>query len=176
VTPASHAAQAHRRVESDSRSPLDVVIMLVEQYRAGLDAELMLLHRLQAIAVDQRRAAETGSATEMQETIDHRDRVLATLATVEHGYRNVRQQLFRLRHCLADMPAFREIVALHRQAADLVGHIVAVDDDSIEALKNAEQARHEAAQALEQGESTLAAYRRVVPPALEPATLVNRKG
>jgi len=34
---------------------------LVEQYRAGLDAELMLLHRLQAIAVDQRRASETRS-------------------------------------------------------------------------------------------------------------------
>jgi hypothetical protein len=52
---------------------------LVEQYRAGLDAALMLLHRLQAIAVDHRRASETGSTTEMQATLDHRDRVMATL-------------------------------------------------------------------------------------------------
>ena len=90
---------------------------LVEQYRAGLDAELMLLHRLQAIAVDQRRASETGSVTEMQGTVDNRDRVMATLVTVEHELKGVRQQLLKFREYLADMPAFQEIVALHRQAA-----------------------------------------------------------
>jgi hypothetical protein len=149
---------------------------LVEQYRAGLDAELMLLHRLQAIAVDQRRASETGSVTEMQATVDHRDRVMATLVTLEHELKGVRQQLLKFRQYLAEMPAFHEIVALHRQAADLVADIVAVDQDSVQALKNAEHARHLAAQTLEQGESTLTAYRRVVTPALESATLVNRRG
>jgi hypothetical protein len=149
---------------------------LVEQYRAGLDAELMLLHRLQAIAVDQRRASEAGSITEMQATIDNRDRVMATLVTVEHELKGVRQQLLKFREYLAEMPTFQEIVALHRQAADLVADIVAVDEDSVQALKNAEQARHVAAQALEQGESTLAAYRRVVTPTLASATLVNRRG
>jgi hypothetical protein len=149
---------------------------LVEQYRAGLDAELMLLHRLQAISVDQRRASETGSVTEMQATVDHRDRVMATLVTVEHDLKSVRQQLVQFLEYLADMPAFQEIAALHRQAADLVADIVAVDQDSVQALRNAEQARHEAAQALEQGESTLAAYRRVVTPTLASATLVNRRG
>ena len=152
------------------------LIPLVEQYRAGLDAELMLLHRLQAIAVDQRRASETGSTTEVQATIDNRDRVMATLVTVEHELKGVRQQLLKFREHLADMPAFQEIVSLHRQAADLVADIVAVDEDSVQALKNAEQARHIAAQALEQGESTLAAYRRVVTPTLASATLVNRRG
>jgi hypothetical protein len=46
----------------------------------------------------------------------------------------------------------------------------------LQALRNAEHARRLAAQTLEQGESTLAAYRRVVTPALESATLVNRRG
>ncbi len=149
---------------------------LVEQYRAGLDAELMLLHRLQALSVDQRRASETGSVMEMQKSIDARDRVMATLVTVEHELKGVRQQLLKFRDYLTDMPAFQEIVALHRQAADLVADIVAVDQDSVQALKNAEHARHIAAQALEQGESTLAAYRRVVTPTLASATLVNRRG
>lgn len=152
------------------------LVPLVEQYRAGLDAELMLLHRLQAISVDQRRASETGSITDMQATKDDRDRVMATLVTVEHGLKSVRQQLLQFREHLAELPAFQEIVALHRQAADMVADIVSVDQDSIQALKNAEQARHVAAQALEQGESTLAAYRRVVTPTLASATLVNRKG
>ena len=31
------------------------LLSLIEQYRAGLDAELMLLHRLQALAIEQRR-------------------------------------------------------------------------------------------------------------------------
>ena len=152
------------------------LLPLVEQYRAGLDAELMLLHRLQAIAVDQRRASETDSTTDMQASLDHRDRVMATLVTVEHELKGVRQQLLKFREQLSDMPAFQEIVALHRQAADLVADIVAVDEDSVQALKNAEHARHLAAQTLEQGESTLAAYRRVVKPTLASATLVNRRG
>jgi hypothetical protein len=149
---------------------------LVEQYRAGLDAELMLLHRLQAISVDQRRASETGSVTEIQATVDDRDRVMATLVTVEHELKGIRQQLLTFRPYLTDLPAFQEIVDLHRQAADLVADIAAVDSDSMQALKNAEQARRVAAQALEQGESTLAAYRRVVTPMLASATLVNRRG
>jgi uncharacterized protein YhaN len=118
---------------------------LVEQYRAGLDAALMLLHRLQAIAVDQRRASETGSTTEMQATLDHRDRVMATLVTVERELKGVRQKLLMFRQYLSDLPAFQEIAELHREAADLVADIVAVDQDSVQALKNAEQARRLAA-------------------------------
>jgi hypothetical protein len=121
------------------------LIPLVEQYRAGLDAELMLLHRLQAIAVDQRRASEVGSASEMQSTVDDRDRVMATLVTVEHELKGVRQQLLKFRDRLADLPAFEDIVERHRQAATLVADIVSVDRDSLQALKNAEEARHIAA-------------------------------
>jgi hypothetical protein len=156
-------------------TPRDL-LLLVEQYRAGLDAELMLLHRLQAISVDQRRASETGSVAEMQASIDDRNRVMATLVTVEHELKGVRQQLLKFRDHLADLPAFQEIAVLHREAADLVASIVAVDQDSMQALKDAEQARHIAAQTLEQGESTLAAYRRVVTPTRASATLVNRRG
>lgn len=152
------------------------LIPLVDQYRAGLDAELMLLHRLQALAVEQRRVSQTGSIMDIQSTVDDRDRVLATLVKVEHELKLVRQQLHEGREWLADLPAFQEIVERHKEAADLVADIIVVDRDSIEALKEAEQARRVAAQSLEQGESTLAAYRRVVSPNLTPATLVNRRG
>ena len=152
------------------------LLPLVEQYRAGLDAELMLLHRLQALAIEQRRVSQTGSVTEIHTTVDDRDRVLATLVTVEHELKSVRQQLAAGRQWLVDLPAFQEIVERHKEAADLVADIIGVDRDSLEALKEAEQARHVAAQSLEQGESTLAAYRRVVSPGLAPATLVNRRG
>lgn len=154
----------------------DQLLPLVEQYRAGLDAELMLLHRLQALAVEQRRVSQTGSVTDIHRSVDDRDRVLATLVTVEHELKAVRQLLLAGRDWLAELPAFQEIVERHKEAADLVADIMVVDRDSIEALKEAEQARRIAAQSLEQGESTLAAYRRVVSPELTPATLVNRRG
>jgi hypothetical protein len=152
------------------------LLPLVEQYRAGLDAELMLLHRLQALAVEQRRVSQTGSVTDIHRAVDDRDRVLATLVTVEHQLKTVRQLLHTGREHLADLPSFQEIVERHKEAADLVAGIIEVDRDSLEALKEAEQARRIAAQSLEQGETTLAAYRRVVSPGLTPATLVNRRG
>jgi hypothetical protein len=152
------------------------LLPLVEQYRAGLDAELMLLHRLQAIAVEQRRASQIGSITDIHSAVDDRARVLATLVTVEHELKGVRQLLLAGREWLSDLPAFQEIVELHKEAAELVADICVVDSDSLDALKEAEQARHIAAQALEQGESTLAAYRRVVSPGLTSKTLVNRRG
>jgi hypothetical protein len=152
------------------------LLPLVEQYRAGLDAELMLLHRLQALAVEQRRVSQTGSVSDIHRTVDARDRVLATLVTVEHELKTIRQLLHAGREYLGELPGFQEIVERHKEAAELVAGIMDVDRDSIEALKEAEQARRIAAQSLEQGETTLAAYRRVVSPGLTPATLVNRRG
>ena len=154
----------------------DQLLPLVDQYRAGLDAELMLLHRLQALSIEQRRVSQTGSIADIQSTIDDRDRVLATLVKVEHELKGLRQVLAAGREWLVDLPGFQEIVERHKEAADLVADIIGVDRDSIEALKEAEQARRVAAQSLEQGESTLAAYRRVVSPDLKPATLLNRRG
>ena len=152
------------------------LIPLVDQYRAGLDAELMLLHRLQALSVEQRRASQTGSVAEFHSIVDDRDRIMATLVTVEHELKSVRQRLAAGRQWLADLPAFQDIATRHNEAADLVADIIVVDRDSLEALQDAEEARRIAAQSLEQGESTLAAYRRVVSPGLASATLVNRKG
>ena len=149
---------------------------LVEQYRAGREAEMMLLHRLQALSMEQRRASQTGSVSEFQNIIDSRDRIMATLVTVEHELKGVRQQLLAGRQWLTDLPAFHDLAARHKEAADLVADILTVDRDSLDALREAEEARRLAARSIEQGESTLAAYRRVVSPGLASATLVNRKG
>jgi hypothetical protein len=65
---------------------------------------------------------------------------------------------------------------MHREAAALANAILAADRHSVEALHEAEHARRAAAQALEQGESTLAAYRRVVSPPLSSPALVNKRG
>ena len=70
----------------------------------------------------------------------------------------------------------RVAVALHREAATLVGSILTADQASLSALADAELARRTAVASLERGETTLAAYRRVLAPPVASATLLNRRG
>jgi hypothetical protein len=149
---------------------------LIAQYRAGLEAEMTLLHRLEVIAARQRETSEEGDFDALNLLSDQRDHVMAGLVTIEHELKPIRMALLEYRRTLEDIEEFRSVAALHREAAELVERIVTQDRDSLDALKEAELARRFAAQALGQGESTLAAYRRVVAPPVGGPNLVNRKG
>jgi hypothetical protein len=154
----------------------DQLPQLVEHYRAGLEAEMTLLQRLQVLATEQRELSEQGNLEALSLVSDQRDRVTAGLVRIEHELKPVRNMLLKHRPALDGLREFQEVAALHRSAAGLVERIVVEDRAALDALKQAEQARRFAAQSLEQGESTLAAYRRVVAPNLPGASLVNRKG
>ena len=149
---------------------------LVAQYRAGLEAEMRLLHRLEWLSAQQREKTEAGDLEALSLVSDQRDRVMAGLVTIEHELRPIRTMLLEYRREMDAVSGFQDVATLHKEAAALVERIVATDRTSMEALKQAELARRFAAQSIEQGESTLAAYRRVVAPRLPGATLVNRKG
>ena len=158
-----------------SVNPPDLV-QLIAQYRAGLEAEMVLLHRLEGVAARQRHASEQADLEALALVSDDRDRLMASLVRLEHELKPVRLMLLEGRAAIDQTPEFQDLVVLHRQAADLVAAIVGHDRDSLGALHEAELARRFAARALEQGENTLAAYRRVLAPVLAGATLVNRKG
>jgi hypothetical protein len=149
---------------------------LVAQYRAGLEAEMTLLHRLEHLAAQQRETSEQGNLEALAAVSDQRDRVMAGLVTIEHELKPIRMALLEYRRSLEDIEEFQDVAALHRTAAEMVERIVTQDRNSLDALKEAELARRFAARALGQGESTLAAYRRVVRPAIAGPNLVNRKG
>ena len=148
----------------------------VAQYRAGLEAEMTLLHRLEWLAVRQRETSEEHNLEALALVSDQRDRVMAGLVTIEHELKPIRMALLEFRKSLDDVGGFQEVAAMHREAAELVERIVGSDRSSLDALKEAELARRFASQALGQGESTLAAYRRVVAPEVPGASLLNRKG
>lgn len=156
---------------SDDRLP-----QLVTQYRAGLEAEMTLLRRLEALACEQRRASESGDMEALAAASDQRDTVMAGLVRIEHELKPVRKVLHENRRTLEPLPAFRDVKALHDAAAALIDRVVNDDRNSLDALKQAERARRFAVQALEQGESTLAAYRRVVAPEVPGASILDRKG
>lgn len=149
---------------------------LVAQYRAGLEAEMAILRQLDAVARDEREATREAALSRLPPILEARDRLMAALVNIEHGLKPVRHELAAARHQLADLPEFRELMVRHREAADMANAILATDHHSLDALQEAELARRTAAQALEQGESTLAAYRRVVSPSVSSPTLLNRRG
>lgn len=154
----------------------DALPQLVAQYRAGLDAEMTLLHRLESLAAQQRETSEQGDLEALSAVSDQRDHVMAGLVRIEHELKPIRLALLEHRESLEALSEFQDVATLHQSAAQLIERIVAEDRSSLEALKKAEQARRFAAQAIEQGESTLAAYRRVVAPQVPGASLLNRKG
>lgn len=154
----------------------DDLARLIEQYRAGLDAELSLLHQLDAIAHHQRTVTTGGDFRAFGNAADERDRLMQSLVTIEAGLRAIRQTLTEHRDEAARLTGFEEVIHLHREAAHLVGGILSTDEQSLSALADAELARRSAVVGLERGETTLAAYRRVLAPPVASATLLNRRG
>ncbi len=154
----------------------DEVVALIHDYRAGLEAELHLLHQLQALAKSQQAATREHELERLEDATDERDRVMASLVTVEHELRPTRQRLADARDLASLVPEFEHVVALHRTAAELVSTIVSSDAASKASLQDAELARRLASRAIEMGETTLAAYRRVIAPTVSSASLVDTRG
>ncbi len=155
-------------------TPYELEDVLVE-YRAGLDAELALLRRLELVPGGRARAA-TGAPDVPGEAMDERDNLVASLLSIEQHLRPLRDVLAEQRDVLQTLPMFPAVAALHREAGDLVARIVASDENTLAALREAERARRVTATAVERGEATLAAYRRVVAPHPEGSRIVSRRG
>jgi hypothetical protein len=149
---------------------------MVAEYRAGLDAELALLHQLDSLSLREREASVAGDFAVLRGVHDSRDAVMSNLVAVEHELKPLRAALAGHRHALAQMTDFQSVATLHAEAAEMVTRIIASDQQSLAALQEAEHARRAAAMANEKGETTLHAYRRVAAPATSHATLVNRRG
>jgi hypothetical protein len=148
----------------------------LEQYRAGLEAEIALLHQLEVVAGRQRGVTARRDFEQLAIESDERERLTRALVSLEQEMRDVRAQIAHVRLSIAALPSYGEVLALRQTAADLVARILATDEESMQALADAEMARRAAVASLERGESTLAAYRRVLTPPLSHATLVDRRG
>jgi hypothetical protein len=154
----------------------DQLAQALAAYAAGLDAETALLERLHALSSAQRDASAGNDLDALNTVADERDRLLATLVQLEHDLKPTRQVIALHRVQATRLPQFGSVSTRHRAAAELVAAIMASDEQTLAALRQAESARRFAAQAIEAGEHTLAAYRRVVTPALSSASLLDRRG
>jgi hypothetical protein len=149
---------------------------LLDQYGAGLRAEMTLLRQLSDVAARQRDVTADGDMAGFTQAADERDRLMQSLVRLEAGLREVRATLAAHPEAAGALPGFEALTVLHRDAAQLVNDIMATDQRSMSALADAELARRSAVAGLERGETTLAAYRKVLTPPVASATLVNRRG
>jgi shikimate kinase len=149
---------------------------LLAEYRAGLEAELALLEQLTLVAVRQRGVTARRDYEQLGREGDERDRLTRALVAIEEGMKAVRARLGTARDRVATLAGYGDIVGLRQRAATLVARILATDEESLQALADAELARRAAVASLEQGETTLAAYRRVLTPTFGQASLVDRRG
>lgn len=148
----------------------------IATYRSGLETELALLAQLQKLAAVQRELSEANDMAALAGAGDERARLMASLVAVEHQIKPVREAIAGLLDLASTCPGFEEVAALHRVASRMVATILSSDRDTLKALSDAEAARRAAARAIEKGETTLAAYRRVIAPPVASAAIVNRRG
>lgn len=155
---------------------LDPIANAIAAYAAGLEAEIAILRQLDGLSARQREASAANDIEGLNRIGDERDRLMASLVAVEDDIRLIRQRLAEDRDRASSQPSFARLVALHREAATLVGDILTSDEQTLQALRDAETARRFASRTLELGESTLSAYRRVVARPVTSASLFDTKG
>ena len=150
--------------------------LMLEEFRKGLETELALLRQLQVVASQQRDVSAARDFDRFKIVSDERDRLTRSLLAIEQGLSEGRDSLGALREQAASIPVYGTILALRQASADLVGEILSCDREAMRGLADAELARRAALSSLERGESTLAAYRKVLAPPLLNAGLVDRRG
>jgi hypothetical protein len=144
-------------------------------YVAGIEAELVVLRRLERLSARQREATRHQDLVALQKIADERSQATSSLVALEHRLKPVRETLTAHQETARRLGSFDDLVALHRAAAHLVAAILASDDEALHALREAELARRSAAHAVEAGQAELGAYQRIIAPPVTGATFISQR-
>jgi len=149
---------------------------VLADYRTGLDAELSLLAQIEAVATRQHALSHPTDPDVLTALALERERHLAALAALEQQVQPLRQQIADNVGRARQQPGFAGIADRHRRASDIVTSIMRLDESSLDVLRRADADRRAAAQSLETGEATLAAYRRILQQPQPSAGLFTQRG
>lgn len=153
----------------------DLATVLAD-YRTGLDAELSLLAQLHDLATRQHALPVPPVPEALTALALERERLLASLAALEHQVLPLRSLLATHVSTVRQLPGYAGVADRHQRAQALVTAITELDDASLAVLTRADAERRTAAQSLEAGEATLAAYRRILKQPQAPAGLFTQRG
>jgi hypothetical protein len=149
---------------------------LLGQYRAGLEAQIALLRQLESVASRQRTVSESRDFERLAVESDRRDSLTRSLVEIEQELAAGLRAMGASPQTVMRLEGMAEVVALRRTTANLVARILATDQLSLQSLANAELARRSALASLERGETTLAAYRKILAPPVASAAFFDRRG
>jgi hypothetical protein len=149
----------------------------LDRYATGLDAKIGLLRQVQSHAAQAERDLAAGApVTDLVSAIDARNRLIDTLLELESQLVPVRDQLRAHKALAESRPGSSATFTLHDVADSLIQDIVASDERTVRALREAADARRQAANLLDAGGQTLAAYRRILAPPPANANLFDQIG
>jgi hypothetical protein len=154
----------------------DEIADALNAYVAGLDAEIGLLRLVEGLAAAQRQVPESGDLSALAGFAERRNRVMAALADLEHSLHPIRALIVQHLALARTIASFDEAARRHRDAADLIAHIMSEDRTLMTLLEEALDVRRQLAHELDAGGTTLAAYRRVLTPAGGSTGLVDQMG
>jgi ribosomal 50S subunit-associated protein YjgA (DUF615 family) len=149
---------------------VDTVGVDFAAYRTGLERRLALLRELHGLAATQRTALTDGDVPALRTATAAREAAMEALLALEGELQSLQPA------ALAPVPVPAWVTDAHAEARALIASILEEDRQTQHAFEASESTRRQAAQVLEAAETTLAAYRKVVAPQPQAATLVDRRG
>jgi hypothetical protein len=152
---------------------LDEVVLA---YTAGLNAEFALLQQVEALAAEQRAVWTRGDLLPLGALATRRAALMHELAAVDARIVPLRDRLRGdLAHALGT-PGYQAAEARRQDVQTLTLRLMAADRTFLSDLETSLEARRREAHDLDTGGATLAAYRRVVVPAVASAGLFDQRG
>lgn len=143
---------------------------------SGITQELALLDQLQLAATEQRVTSESRDFERFATVSAERDRLTRALLDVESQIADARLRAMPVLESTPEIAEHAEVLELCRRSDVLVAEILRCDREAMKLLADAEVARRAALTSLEKGETTLAAYRRVLTPTETHAGILDQRG
>jgi hypothetical protein len=148
--------------------------VVLEQYRSALEAKLVRLMRLQAIAARQLATTQVADIAALRRESDERDAITSELLLLDRHIRTAYDRVCR-EPAAQRLPGFPHALTLSQTLTEMVKDILETDRISIRTLEAIVVERRAELQAAEQAANTLSAYARMAAPPTT-ARLVNGRG
>jgi len=149
---------------------------VLASYGDDLASLLAALERLVSLARSGREAAARNDADTLLHIVEERTEASAQIASLEPRIAALRRRIAEHIDLAGTSLSFPAIASRHREGEQLVNTVLALDRETLASLDHAERHRRDVALAIEAGEATLAAYRKVVAPPPFSAGLIDRRG
>jgi hypothetical protein len=149
---------------------------VVLAYTAGLDAEIALLHQVEALAGEQRAVWARDELLPLGPLATRRAALMHELAAVEGRIAPLRDRLRGDLERAMRTPGYGAAETRREEARTLAHRLLAADRKLLTDLETLVASRRQEAHDLDTGNATLAAYRRVVVPTVDSAGLFDQRG